>query len=138
MKITIDHNISEEEKCLIRDEVIKYSDIHSSPRNFRSIALALREESGSVVGGVTAFIAWDWLLIEVLWVAEELRNKGHGSFLLKEIEKLAKKEKCNHSRLDTFDFEAKDFYLKNGYQVYGELKGFPGEHSQYHLRKDLK
>jgi hypothetical protein len=45
---------------------------------------------------------------------------------------------CNNSRLDTFDFEAKDFYLKCGYQVYGALEGYPHGHTQFHLQKKLR
>jgi hypothetical protein len=42
---------------------------------------------------------------------------------------------AENSRLDTFDFEAKDFYLKCGYQVYSSLKGFPhGSNSRSNSR----
>jgi len=27
--------------------------------------------------------------------------------------------------LDTFDFQAEEFYIKNGYEAIGEIKNFP-------------
>jgi hypothetical protein len=37
--------------------------------------------------------------------------------------------------VDTFDFEARGFYERLGYRVYGELAGFPRGHSHLHLAK---
>jgi GNAT superfamily N-acetyltransferase len=103
-----------------------------------AVALVLRDSANTVVGGVVAFIIWDWLVVDLLWVSEELRGQGHGSLLMAEIEKRAIELGCKNSRLDTFDFEAKDFYLKCGYQVYSSLKGFPRGHTQFHMQKKLQ
>lgn len=39
--------------------------------------------------------------------------------------------------LDTFDFQAKDFYLKHGYEIFGVLKDCPVGHECYYLSKGL-
>ncbi len=43
--------------------------------------------------------------------------------------------------LDTFDFQAKDFYLRHGYEVFGVLEnpptGFYKQHKRYYLKKNL-
>lgn len=39
--------------------------------------------------------------------------------------------------LDTFDFQAKDFYLKNGYEVFGVLEDCPKGHKRYYLKKNI-
>ena len=41
------------------------------------------------------------------------------------------------SLLDTFDFQAKDFYLKHGYEIFGVLKDCPAGHERYYLSKGL-
>jgi GNAT superfamily N-acetyltransferase len=76
-------------------------------------------------------------MIDLLWVTEELRGQGHGRRLIAQIEQNAIAMGCNNSRLDTFDFEAKDFYLKCGYRAYGSLAEFPRGHTQFHMQKRL-
>jgi ADP-ribose pyrophosphatase YjhB (NUDIX family) len=39
--------------------------------------------------------------------------------------------------LDTFDFQAKDFYLKHGYDIFGVLGNCPPGHERYYMRKNL-
>lgn len=39
--------------------------------------------------------------------------------------------------LDTFDFQAKDSYLKHGYKILGVLGDCPKGHKRYYLKKIL-
>ncbi|WP_202127900.1 hypothetical protein [Clostridium sp. C2-6-12] len=41
----------------------------------------------------------------------------------------------NLLHLDTFDFQAKDFYLKHGYEVFGVLDDCPMEHKRYYMKR---
>jgi len=41
------------------------------------------------------------------------------------------------AQLDTFSFQAKYFYLKQGYEIFGTLKDFPKGHERYFMFKDL-
>ena len=47
------------------------------------------------------------------------------------------KDGCAFSAVDTFDFQAEEFYLKNGYKRVSELKNCWFGHSKFFLRKDL-
>ena len=60
-------------------------------------------------------------------------NQELGTRLLKEVEIIAKKEKCNLVHLDNFDFQAKDFYLEYGYEIFGILDRCPKNHKMYFL-----
>ena len=62
---------------------------------------------------------------------------GYGSILLKEVEKIAKEKGCYLIHLDTFDFQAKDFYVKHGYEVFGVLDNCPPGHKRYFMKKDI-
>ena len=44
---------------------------------------------------------------------------------------------CTLSHLDTFDFQAKDFYLTKGYEIFGELENCPPGHKRIFLKKYL-
>ena len=39
--------------------------------------------------------------------------------------------------VDTFEFEARDFYEAHGYVVQSQTEGFPAGHTHYHLTKEL-
>ncbi len=134
-KTKIDDSASEEEERIIRKGVSAFSDLHTTPRNWRAVGLVLRADGGQVIGGLLGSIVWDWLQIEVLWVADGSRGRGHGRALLERAEQIARNGGCRNARVDTFDFEARGFYEKLGYRVYAELPGFPRGHAHLHLTK---
>lgn len=99
----------------------------------------LKDKDGNVIGGINCilFYCWNTMYIDILWVRENHRKNGHGSKLLNEIERIAREEKCTLIHLETMDFQAKDFYIKNGYEVFGELENVPDGHKRYYMRKIL-
>ena len=107
------------------------------PRDWQPLNLALRARDGTVVGGLYGATMWEWLLIDGLWVAEELRGRGFGRDLVLAGEAAAIRRGCRGSWLGTFDFQARGFYERLGYAVFAELPGFPPGHSHYHLRKQF-
>lgn len=106
-------------------------------RNYQPLVLAMRDAEGRLRGGLLGETIWTWLSVGVIWVAPDLRGAGHGARLLRLAEDLAVIRGCTHARLDTFDWQARAFYERRGYAVYGQLDGFPVGHTQFHLRKAL-
>jgi ribosomal protein S18 acetylase RimI-like enzyme len=104
---------------------------------FTSIAAFLRNTEGEIMGGVTGKAYWGWLHIEFLWVEFSLRKNGYGGSLLCGAESEARNQGCKYATLDTFSFQAKGFYEKLGYEVFGTLQGYTGEQERYYLRKGL-
>ncbi len=91
----------------------------------------IKDENGNEIAGILAGMGyWNGLEIKILWVDETYRNEGLGSKLLKHTETMAKAKGATISMLDTFDFQAESFYLKNGYEVVGEIKNFPNGHKR--------
>ena len=74
--------------------------------------------------------------IDTLWVLEGQRLKGIGKKLVKKAEKLAKENGAVISFLKTV--EAKDFYEKQGYEVFGILEDRPIGTLLYHMKKRIK
>jgi ribosomal protein S18 acetylase RimI-like enzyme len=99
----------------------------------------LKDKDGNVIGGINCilFYCWNTMYIDMLWVSENHRKNGHGSKLLNEVERIAREQKCTLINLETMDFQAKDFYKKNGYEVFGELDNVPDRHKRYYMRKIL-
>jgi len=78
------------------------------------------------------------LHVDFLWVDERLRGQGQGKLLLEKMEQTAKEHGCRLITLDTFSFQAPDFYKRNGYEVFGKLEDHPKGFSQYFLQKRLE
>lgn len=106
-------------------------------RDWVALCLSLRDSEGALVGGLYGATMWAWLMIDGLWVAEELRGRGLGSRLLTESEARAVERGCKGAWLGTFDFQARPFYERHGYEVFAALPGFPAGHTHFHLRKQF-
>ena len=98
----------------------------------------IKDEKGDIIAGINSrMYCWNCINVDILWVKEEYRKLGLGSMLLNEVERIAKEKSCYLIHLDTFDFQAKDFYLKHGYEIFGILEDCPKEHKRYYLKKIL-
>ncbi len=93
--------------------------------NFTQLCFVLRGPNQAIMGGVLGQIFYGGLFIDTLWVAEGLRGLGHGGRLLQSIEDEARKRGAGIVFLDTFSFQAPEFYKRHGYRVFGELPDFP-------------
>jgi len=128
-----------EEVDLIRNGIIEYNLSQvpfSQDPPFTSINKVIKGLNGDILAGIKSELyCWHCLYIDILWVKEEFRKDGYGSALLNEVEKIAKEKGCKLIHLDTFDFQAKDFYIKHGYQVFGVLDDCPIEHKRYYMKK---
>jgi ribosomal protein S18 acetylase RimI-like enzyme len=141
MRDIIIYESTREEADLVNNNLVDYNFTKVPPKRkpyFVSINRVIKGLSGEVVAGINSIIyGWDYLHIEILWVKEEFRSEGYGSILLKEIEKVAKDKGCKLVTLETFDFQAKDFYLKQGYEIFGILDNCPFEHRTYYMKKNI-
>ena len=96
----------------------------------------IKNRDNKVIGGIIALLySWKILFIDLLWVDEQYRGYGYGSALLKKVEDEAKQMGCTLAHLDTFDFQAKNFYLRHGYAICGEIDNCPPGHKRFSLRK---
>ena len=106
-------------------------------REHTSLCFLIRAPDGKIAGGLIGDTYYGWLYINLLIVKEELRGRGFGHRLLTLAEEEARKRGAKNAYLDTFSFQAPDFYKRHGYQVFGELKDFPPGHQRYFLMKRL-
>lgn len=90
-----------------------------------------------IAGIIGCFYFSECLAINVLFVDEQYRHKGFGTLLLNTVEKEAKTLGAKFVHLDTFDFQAKNFYLKQGYEIFGTLENCPTGHTRYYMKKKL-
>ena len=126
-----------EDRQAIADLLYEYNRQNAPPANFKPLALLVKAPDGSILGGLWGNSAYEWLFVELLFVPEPLRGTGLGRSLMLQAEQIAKDRGCLGVWLDTFDFQARPFYERLGYSVFGELKDHPRGISQYWLQKRL-
>lgn len=120
------------EKCdWLRNNIsadIKIPDMKNS--NF------LAFDNDKLIGGAIGFVQYNWYFLDLLYVNEAYREQNIGTNLLKQIEKFAKEQNLTGIRMETWDFQAKEFYEKNGYTIFAEIKDCPPKTICYFLKKN--
>jgi GNAT superfamily N-acetyltransferase len=105
---------------------------------YSPLHLLLRDGDGAVRGGLAGDVYLGWLFVRYLWVAEEHRGGGYGERLLREAEDEARSRGCHAIWLDTFSFQAPDFYRRLGFQEFGRLDDYPTGHARHFFWKHLE
>jgi GNAT superfamily N-acetyltransferase len=122
---------------IIGQSIDQYNAQQAGDYRSQRICFVLQSADQGIVGGIVGAVFWDWFCIDLLWVKEELRGHGYGHRLLTRAEEEARQRGATSAFLDTFSFQAPDFYRQHGYQVFGELRDFPPGHQRYYLTKRL-
>ncbi len=114
-----------------------YNEEHAGPRNFEALYLYAREADGQVVGGLIGETGRDWCYIDTLAIAPVLRGQDLGRKLLAKAETIARARGCIGVFLNSFSFQAPEFYKRQGYTEFGRMDDFPRGHQNIWLLKRL-
>ncbi|MGF0538319.1 GNAT family N-acetyltransferase [Agrobacterium sp. ES01] len=87
----------------------------------RKVQLRAVNAEGNMLGGLFGAHLQRWFFVKLLAVSAEARGHGIGARLLSEAEALARREGLVGIYLDTFEFQAPRFYLREGYREIGRL-----------------
>jgi GNAT superfamily N-acetyltransferase len=102
------------------------------------LALFLRDPDGAApVGGL---FGWTWgetCYVRYLFVPADLRNRGHGTGLMRAVEAEARARGCRQIVLATHDFQAPEFYRRLGFEMTGRVDGYPRGHAYLTMVKRL-
>ena len=120
----------------IQDGLSAFNQENSPDPAARHLVLYTAEDD-LVTGGLIGRIARDWLRVDTLWVAKASRGQGLGKALLLKAEHIARFEGCHSARLDTYSFQAHDFYQQFGYEEFARLDELKNGDTQYFLKKRL-
>lgn len=136
-KVIVDYNPTEADNAVVREGIIAANE-HIVGERDKAFSIFLKNDLEEVLGGLQAFLDSESVYIDVLWVEGSLQKQGYGTKLLAAVEREAIKNGCKFSLVDTWSFQAEEFYLKNGYQRLGEVKNYWHGHSKIFLRKTLR
>lgn len=133
--VTATAPVTPEHRAAILAPLADYNQRSAPPSKSEDVVITLIDDNGTPSGGLIGRTAHDWLFVEYLSVPEQTRGAGAGRKLLKEAETLAISRGCIGAWLDTFSWQARGFYEKCGYSVFGALENHPVGHSRFFLRK---
>lgn len=111
----------------VEEGLSAHAEAQGLPFNWKPVGVFLRDEAGAIRAGLIGrhFSAYDSFFVEMLWTDERLRGQGLGARLLAAAEDEARDRGCKVIYLDTYSFQAPDFYSRHGYVPFGML-AFPG------------
>jgi GNAT superfamily N-acetyltransferase len=102
--------------------------------DYAPFGILARDSEGAILGGLIGGTSYGWLLIKLLWVAEDLRGQGLGARMVRLAEQEALSRGCHGAWLDSSSQRARNFYAKLGYETFGMLENREGEEPQGHAR----
>lgn len=124
----------------IRKKVIEHNMANLSPEVKSPIELKnfiMRNEKQEIVGGLTTTSFWHSLRIDFLWVDSSMRGQRLAEKLMAQAEVYARSQIYRVMIVDTFSFQAPDFYRKQGFTEFGRVSNHPEGHSQHYFEKWL-
>ena len=126
---------SEEDAEVIENGIRTYSEAFEPEYERVNYAKKLVDKAGGFAAGVIADVdKGAYGFIDAVFVEEPLRLQGLGTYLLREVEELAKENGASMILTNAGDWNI-DFFRKNGYLLRGELKDVPKGHDCYELYK---
>ncbi|MDP9203262.1 MAG: GNAT family N-acetyltransferase [Gemmatimonadota bacterium] len=136
--VQIDDEVMPADEALVVRRLLAFNEGRLGPADEQPVKFVARDSTGVVVGGILGHTRWRWLYVAKLWVDERARGHRLGTRLMAAAEELARSRGCIGVSLDTFEYQARPFYEKLGYELFGTLEGYPPGSRQYYLRKRLR
>ena len=121
---------------LILDLLIKHNNAAVGDRLWENLFVAV-EEDNKIIGGLWGRTSNLWLVIELMIIPKPYRGCGHGKKLMLTAEELAIDRGCQYSWLDSYSYQAPNFYKSLGYEPFGTLNNFPSGHNRIFMKKTL-
>ena len=101
------------------------------------LGIYYEDEDKKKLAGLTGETFGNWLCVHYLFVSDKLSGKGVGSELLNAAESEAKRRGCKYAFVDTFSFQAPEFYKKHGYNEVFTLENYPYTGKRHYYTKEL-
>ena len=130
-------DLTEEQAQDIEMRLNAYDEKHIACKKEGAVRIGV-EEDGKLIAGLDACItAFRILYVSTVFVEEAYRRKGIGTALIREMEKRAAAMGVNTIRLDTFDWQGREFYEALGYQTVGQYQNAEDGYAEYFFLKRI-
>jgi GNAT superfamily N-acetyltransferase len=135
--VVVTDNPPEGAKEAILGGIIAFNAAFVGPSDYKPLAVLISGQDGIVLGGIMGETGRGWLRIHLFYLPDDLRGAGLGRQVIAAAEAEALARGCTKARLETASFQARGFYEKQGYSVFGDIEGYPNGHRLFFLQKAL-
>lgn len=125
VKIELIEAPSETDVARIYEGLHRFNLQHLPNLNELSLGLFIRDKNEEIVGGAIGIILPSVMQIKYLWLAEHIRNQGIGKNIMQKLEDEANARGLPSIALETYTFQAPEFYIKLGFNEVGRYINHP-------------
>ena len=136
--ITVHDNLPSAESAIVDDGIGHSNDAAAPLHEVKALSCFALSEGGAVVGGAVGRCWGSCCELQQLWVESGQRGRGIGTRLVAAFEHHAQTHGCKSFFLETFSFQAPQFYRALGYTVAHENMMFPHGIVKYLMVKHLE
>lgn len=134
--IVVPDQPADADRKAIVDVLMAFNEKAGGPSRFQPLAILIQDPAtGATLGGLWGRTVYDWLFVELLVVPEQFRGDDLGSRILAQAEAVARDRGCIGAWLDTYAFQAPEFYRKQGYTAFGAIDDHPRGQKRYFFQK---
>ncbi|WP_265707206.1 GNAT family N-acetyltransferase [Verminephrobacter aporrectodeae] len=108
------------------------------PWSVKALRLAAKKADGKVIGGLNADLELGWMKINVVILDEDARKQGLGTELLETAERFAVDAGARGIWLETFDWQALEFYKNRGYRQFARIENYVSSYGITFLKHDTQ
>jgi GNAT superfamily N-acetyltransferase len=134
-RIKIDLTPSDKDDGVIRKGLHEFNVIQIGEDQHYSVFAY--DPEGTIIGGILVYAETQSIFLDNLWVEESHRKIGLGTKLLNAAEEEGIRRKISFSTVDTYEFQAGNFYIKNGYTQFGMIKDYIEGYDRLFFRKKV-
>src|SRR2546422_10666890 len=121
LRLTFEDDPSWDDRNVIDDGLGEYNAAFLHDPSYSYFGIFVRDESAAIRAGLIGNCYAGWLFVNLLWIHADLRRAGIGRGLIAEAERHGVAFGCHSAWLDTFSFQAPEFYKKLGYREFARL-----------------
>jgi N-acetylglutamate synthase-like GNAT family acetyltransferase len=131
------HDLSPVEIDSVEDRLSEFNSEAIDRHDGRGLGFVIRDEEGQMIG-IAAGYSWaDISELKQLWIEQAYRGRGYGHALLRAFVAEACRRGVRRVWVASYDFQAPEWYEKEGFKRMAELEGWPEGHTQVILCKTL-
>ncbi len=133
----INYHPRAQDDAVIRDEIIEFNK-QILKETAKHWSIYVKNKQQLIIGGALIWEYSNALYIDVLWVNDAYRGQGIGREILKKIENNVKNKGLAKLYVDTYSFQAEEFYEKQGFYHIARIDDYLLGFDRYFMRKDMQ
>jgi GNAT superfamily N-acetyltransferase len=135
--IAVPSSATEQELGAVDQGLGRFNEQHKALNDVRVLHVIASDELGSTVGGAVGRTWGACCELQQLWVNPAHRRSAIGRGLMEVFEGEARNRACTLIYLETFSFQAPEFYEKCGFHRALVIRGFTQEVVKFIMQKPL-